>query len=54
MSSRTSDASTQTEQCVVDDKKIPACQHEWVRIPRLMNEHTTYECSICGIEDGFA
>ena len=30
------------------------CQHEWARCPREMNEHTTYECTKCGMESGFA
>ena len=30
------------------------CDHEWVPAPRMMNEHTTYECIKCGMEDGCA
>jgi hypothetical protein len=30
------------------------CDHNWMPMPRMMNEHTTYECRNCGIEDGYA
>jgi hypothetical protein len=30
------------------------CDHEWVPAPRMTNEHTTYECIKCGMEDGCA
>jgi hypothetical protein len=30
------------------------CDHEWVPAPRMMNEHTTYECMKCGMDDGCA
>ncbi len=33
---------------------IPPCDHEWVPAPRMMNEHTTYECDKCAATDGCA
>jgi len=35
-------------------KQVEECDHKWVPAPRMTNEHTTYECSKCGMEDGFA
>ncbi len=40
------------KQAVVFGKE--ECDHEWVPAPRMMNEHTTYECMKCGMEDGCA
>lgn len=37
-----------------DLKIVIPCDHEWMRCPREMNEHTTYECTKCGMESGFA
>lgn len=30
------------------------CDHQWTPQPRMMGEHTTYECGICGEESGCA